>query len=214
MAEELLFQSRGCRGQPRFLLRATGQMRNEAPRVLGFQCKEQAQVKGLDQRWLCGAFGSRISEISDKSLCKAPTELKRCAPGQGTKESLSKVSICPGHWKACHSHPHTPTPPVRGELLKIAVKASGCVQVSLPELQPARESSPEPPPSEGAWGEEAGSRGLGYTLELLDKSEITQQLVGWSLGSPATKELHSGNEGARGTDRLGAVLTPSTFSGP
>jgi hypothetical protein len=46
------------------------------------------------------------------------------------------------------------------------------------------------------WGEEAGSRGLGYTLELLDKSEITQQLVGWSLRSPATKELHSGNEGA------------------
>lgn len=63
------------------------------------------------------------------------------------------------------------------------------------ELQPARENSAEPPPPEGAGGEEAGSRGLGYTLELLDKSEITQQLVGWSLGSPATKELHSGNEG-------------------
>lgn len=37
---------------------------------------------------------------------------------------------------------------------------------------------------------------MGYTLELLDKSEITQQLVGRGLGSPATKELHSGNEGA------------------
>lgn len=56
MAEELLFQSRGCRGQPRFLLRATGQMRNEAPRGLGFQCKEQAQVRGPDQRWLWGLW--------------------------------------------------------------------------------------------------------------------------------------------------------------
>ena len=31
----------------------------------------------------------------------------------------------------------------------------------------------------------------------MDKSEITQQLVGWSLGSLATKALHSGNEAAR-----------------
>lgn len=40
---------------------------------------------------------------------------------------------------------------------------------------------------------------MGYTLELLDKSEITQQLVGWSLSSPATRELHSGNEGTQPT---------------
>lgn len=59
-------------------------MRNEAPRVLGFQGKEQAQVKGLDQS---GACGSGIPEISDNTLCKAPTQLKRRAPGQGTKES-------------------------------------------------------------------------------------------------------------------------------
>lgn len=63
-------------------------MRNEAPRVLGFQCKEQAQVKGLDQRWLSGALGLRNPEISNNTLCKAPTELKWPAPGQGTKESL------------------------------------------------------------------------------------------------------------------------------
>lgn len=97
MAEELLFQSRGCRGQPRFLLRATVQMRNEALRVLGFQCKEQAQIKGLEQRWLCGALGSRNPEISDNTLCKAPTELKRLAPGQGTQESLYRAPS--------HTHP-------------------------------------------------------------------------------------------------------------
>lgn len=46
-------------------------MRNEASRVLGFQRKQHAQeVKGLDQKWQGGAFGSRNWEISDRQLPK------------------------------------------------------------------------------------------------------------------------------------------------
>lgn len=71
MAEELLFQSRGCRGQPRFLLRATGQMRNEAPSILGFEGKKQAQAQGLDQSGCAGPVAQE-SKRSETTPCAKP----------------------------------------------------------------------------------------------------------------------------------------------